>query len=171
LNRLIDTFVDLAHIEQGSFEISMGRVELVSVVHSAVEQAFAQSGVGSRVETGLPAQPIWIHGDQRRLEQVFAHLLSNAIRYSPAGSQIRVTLAARQPEGRAVVEVADRGPGLPPWMHQRLFEPFQEQPSPGTGGLGVGLFLSRTIVEAHGGHISAASPDDGGTIVTVVLPM
>jgi signal transduction histidine kinase len=167
LNRLIDTFVDMNRIERGEFEITRGQVELTSLLKAATSQAGAQH----EISMDLPDRPLWVHGDSKRLEQVFSHILSNALRYAPQGQPIRLSCKADTGEGSVTVKVTDRGPGIPP---ARLKEVFARKYPGGplkAGGLGVGLYLSKVIVEAHGGRISIESSSAKGTVVEVVLPV
>ena len=110
----------------------------------------------------------WI--DPLRLEQVLANLLDNAIKHSPDGEPIVVTLCEPQP-GTLELAVSDRGIGIPIEARDRIFERFfQARPEDATQGLGLGLYVSRQIVELHGGEIRAEFPADGGTRFVVTLP-
>ena len=110
----------------------------------------------------------WI--DPLRLEQVLANLLDNAIKHSPHGEPIVVTLSRPAP-GTLELAVSDRGIGIPIEARDRIFERFfQARPEDATQGLGLGLYVSRQIVELHGGEIRADFPTDGGTRFVVTLP-
>jgi CheY-like chemotaxis protein len=113
---------------------------------------------------------LWIEADALRLEQVLANLLDNAAKYSPPGSTIDVKLWA---DGRAtILAVRDRGPGVPRAERSQMFERFYRGHSAShQSGMGLGLFVSKQIVELHGGVIDAEFPDDGGTQMVVRLPM
>lgn len=171
LNRLIDTFVDLSHIERGEFEINMGKVELGTVLRSAVAQALGQARSRQRVEVQIADSPIWVLGDNKRLEQVFTHIVSNALRYSPPDQPIVVRCRVDETEGHVVVAVSDSGPGIPVHLRKDVFERSNPGDAQRSGGLGVGLYLSRTVIEAHGGHISVQSSPSDGTTITIVLPV
>jgi signal transduction histidine kinase len=171
LNRLIDTFVDLSHIERGEFEINLGKVELVAILSAAVQQAVGQARSSRQVETHFSEPYIWVHGDSRRLEQIFTHVISNGLKYSPPDRPVLLTARLEPVEGRVVVDVVDSGPGIPPHLHKDIFERSNPGDAQRSGGLGVGLFLTRTVVEAHGGHITLQSSPNEGTTVTVVLPV
>jgi phosphoserine phosphatase RsbU/P len=101
---------------------------------------------------------------------VLANLLGNALSYSPAATPVRVTW--RGEEGALAVEVANQGPPIPPELMPHLFEPFRRGPGTQAGkkGLGLGLFIARQIVLAHGGSIEARSSASEGTVFTVRLP-
>jgi hypothetical protein len=108
--------------------------------------------------------------DPLRLEQVVANLLSNAIKYSPPGRPIDVEVATPTADTVSIA-VQDRGIGIPAEHQRRLFERFyQARPGDRVAGLGLGLYISRQIVELHGGRIEVESPPDGGTRFIVSLP-
>lgn len=171
LNRLIDTFVDLSHIESGEFEIHLGKVELAAVLRAAVQQAVGQARTTRPVETHCSDSYIWIHADARRLEQVFTHIIANALKYSPPDKPVLVTCKLEQADSRVIVSVTDRGPGIPQHLRKDLFARTNPGDAQRSGGLGVGLFLTKTVVEAHGGQVSMQSSPNEGTTVTVVLPV
>ena len=126
LNRLIDTFVDIANIEQGDFTLKFGKLELVSVLKSAVEQTVARVNPSSKVEMKLPDNPVWARGDRQRLEQVFSHVLSNAFRYSPEESPVVITCEEREIDGHLAISVSDRGPGISEDLRGAIFERFYQ---------------------------------------------
>jgi signal transduction histidine kinase len=171
LNRLIDTFVDLSHIERGEFEINLGKVELTAILRAAVKQAVGQARTSQPVETNFSDDYIWVHGDGKRLEQIFTHVISNGLKYSPPDKPVLVNARLDQQAGRITIDVIDRGPGVPPHLRKDLFERSNPGDAQRSGGLGVGLFLTRTVVEAHGGHIGIQSSPSEGTTVSIVLPV
>jgi two-component system sensor histidine kinase KdpD len=104
------------------------------------------------------------------IEQVLINVLDNAIKYTPPGSPL--SLSAWTTDGAVTVEVADRGPGLPPGEEQRVFEKFYRAQRPGeSSGAGLGLTICRGIIEAHGGHIWAENRPGGGTAFRFTLPL
>jgi len=109
-----------------------------------------------------------VMADEVQMQQVFVNLLRNAIEATEgmAGQAISVTL--RQEEGQAVLRFADAGPGLPAEVMERLFQPFVTTKET---GMGIGLSICRTIVEAHGGRILASRREGGGTVMTIYLPL
>lgn len=170
LNRLIDSFVDLGRIERGDFHISPARFELTGLLRSVASQTLEQVGSRHTLNISLPRRPVWLNGDVRRLEQVFGHLLMNASKYSPSDRSIELTCEADPGLGETVVRITDHGPGIP---SARIKEIFQDRYPTGplkAGGLGVGLYLSKVIVEAHGGNITLDTSADG-TAVTITLPL
>ncbi|MDQ6695511.1 MAG: GAF domain-containing sensor histidine kinase [Chloroflexota bacterium] len=170
LNRLIDTFVDLANIERGEFAINLGKVELNSLLRTAVSQSVAQARTRHIVDVQTPVDELWVHGDGKRLEQVFTHIVSNAIRYSPQDEPISVICEDHLGEGKVLVSITDHGPGVPAGQRTEVFRRSSPSEAQRAGGLGVGLYISKTIVEAHGGTISLESSPNSGTTVLVVLP-
>ncbi len=171
LNRLIDTFVDIANIEQGSFTVKSGRVELITVLKSAIEQSVARLNPACKVEMSLPDGPVWVRGDTLRLEQVFAHVVSNALRYSPLEYPVVITCAVNDLRSQVEASVADQGPGISADLRDAIFERFYQADALRSGGLGVGLYLTKTIVEAHGGQIRVESGLGEGTRVSIALPL
>ncbi len=171
LNRLIGTLVDIARIDSGEFSIVRGKVELGTTLRGAVTKALSQVKTRHNVEMEIPAEPIWVDGDASRLEQVFSHIVSNALRYSPVEQPIKVVCEERKDEHEVTVSISDQGPGIPASRQKDLFEQFYRSDMSRAGGLGMGLYISRTIVEAHGGRISIDSVPSTGTTVHVVLPV
>jgi signal transduction histidine kinase len=117
-----------------------------------------------------PELPIAVTGDRDRLGQVLDNLLGNAIKYSPADGQILVQVARGDRE--VVLRVIDQGPGIPADVLPHLFERFFRGPNTaGDPGLGLGLYITRMLVEAHGGRVSATSRAGEGSTFTIVLPL
>ncbi len=102
-------------------------------------------------------------------EQLFVNLLENAAKYTPPGSELAIR--AVRAEGMVVVEVADRGPGIPPGEEERVFERFHRVARPGVRGAGLGLPIARAIAQAHGGHLTASNRPDGGAVFRLTLPI
>ena len=118
----------------------------------------------------LPVQgPIRLSGDAVRLEQVFVNLLSNAVEHAPTSPTIEVTVS--KSGSTAVVEVRDHGPGIPAQVLPLLFLPYARLGHKPSSGLGLGLYLAREIVTAHGGTIEAESTVGQGTAICVRLPL
>ena len=109
--------------------------------------------------------------DPLRLEQVLTNLLDNAIKYSPDGGTIEVAVS-RSMDDALEIAIRDHGPGVPPEKRSLIFERFYQAHGNGhKSGLGLGLYVSRQIVELHGGEITAEFPSDGGSRFVVVLPL
>jgi PAS domain S-box-containing protein len=168
LARLVDQLLDVVGLEAGRLVPARARTDLAALVARAVELAQARAG-GHALRVTAPG-PVWADVDPGRLEQVLANLLDNAIKYSPGGGPIDVELTEPGP-GTVRLAVRDRGLGIPPEHRARLFERFyQAHAGNHRSGLGLGLHLSREIVEQHGGEIRAEFPPDGGTRFVVTLP-
>ncbi|HEX7054965.1 MAG TPA: PAS domain S-box protein [Burkholderiales bacterium] len=173
LVRLVDDLMDVSRITRGKIDMRREPVDLGSIVLSAVETSRpAIEEARHRFNLSLPAEPLVVDADYVRLAQVVANLLNNAAKYTDSGGEI--SLVAQREGDEAVIRVRDNGIGIAPEMMPRLFEMFaqaEESLSRARGGLGIGLALSRTLVEMHGGRISASSAGRGrGTEVVVRLP-
>jgi signal transduction histidine kinase len=171
LQRLVDDMLDVARLQSGRLALEPVPVDLGEVVADAAE-ALAESARRAGVRTVFELAPgLQVVADPWRVGQVVQNLLSNAIKFSPPGGSVAVRLA-RGGEG-AVLEVEDRGAGLTPEQAGLLFQPFQQMhraSHPGQG-TGLGLFITKGIVEQHGGTIQAASRGPGqGTTFRVWLP-
>ena len=119
-----------------------------------------------------PDEPLTVHGDERRIKQVFLNLISNAINYSPSGGRVTVTL--RRDDRQAVVDVRDTGIGIARGDLSRIFTPFERAKNRKIntrGGAGLGLSLVRSIVRLHGGDVTIESEEGVGTHVTFRLPL
>ncbi|HEX7314214.1 MAG TPA: PAS domain S-box protein [Pyrinomonadaceae bacterium] len=174
LSRLINDLLDMSSILSGKMRIERAPVELSSVVREAAEtvrpQADARS-VAVEVQTGGP-RPTVVSGDRTRLVQVFWNLLHNAVKFSREGGRVRVRVVGG--DGTARVEVEDDGSGIEPGFLPHVFERFRQADMATTrahGGLGLGLALVKSFVEAHGGSVSVESAGPGrGSRFTVALP-
>ncbi len=169
LRRLIETIVDISSLEQGRLALSLERLDLWPLVHRVLARLRTGMRSGLQFDVHQATPECWITGDPARLEQVFSHLLTNAVKYSPAPGAVQVTLARE--DDRAVVCIRDRGPGMTASQLGELFQRYQQGDTPlnRTGGLGLGLFISRAIVEEHGGSITADSAPGDGTTFCVRL--
>jgi PAS domain S-box-containing protein len=157
--RLLDDLLDVSRITRGRLEVRRERVSLKSIVDAAVETAQPAIEAGKhRLHVEVPADPLLLDVDKLRIAQVLSNLLTNAAKYTPQGGEIR--LAATREGERVVLRVSDNGIGLAPDDLPRIFEMFaQVEPTPDgkEGGLGIGLALSRALVELHGGQLEARS--------------
>ncbi|HEY0858784.1 MAG TPA: ATP-binding protein [Albitalea sp.] len=171
---LVDDLLDIARISSGKLELKKQRVELKSVLASAVEtsQPLIEAG-RHELRLLLPDEPIELDADPARLAQVIVNLLSNAAKYTPEGGCIQVR--AQRDGGEVSISVADDGIGIAADWLPRLFEIFSQadrDTERRQGGLGIGLSLVRRLVELHGGTVAAASPGLGeGSTFTVRLPL
>jgi signal transduction histidine kinase len=167
LSQLTAQLLDVSRIEAGKLQLEPREVNLTELIRGLVSAA--QAGTQRHaLELDLPER-CWAVVDPLRIEQVVTNLLSNAIKYSPDGGTIDVSLS-RGNDGVHLV-VRDHGIGIPPERRARLFDRFYQAHGEGHfGGLGLGLFISRQIVELHGGTLEADFPPDGGTRFCVNLP-
>ncbi|MEA2537121.1 MAG: hypothetical protein QOF11_1355 [Chloroflexota bacterium] len=169
LSTLIERLLDVGRIQSGQLELRREVIDLAAVVRSAVEVAEVLPKVPPIRVTSGP-EPIRVLADAARLEQVFLNLLSNAMEHAPGSGTIEVTLRAT---GRsAEVIVRDHGAGVAPDDLPTIFEAYTRLGHPrGAPGLGLGLYVAREIVNAHGGQIEARSQTGKGTVMTVRLPL
>lgn len=174
LGRLIDDLLDVSRIGRGKVALKTEVLDVRAVVARAVESARPQAEAGGHTLTAdYPEAALPVTGDPTRLEQVFANLLNNAVKYTEAGGHIAV--AVRAEGGRAVVDVRDTGVGISSEQLAKVFELFMQVTRSldrSQGGLGIGLTLVRSLVELHGGTVSAHSDGLGrGAVFTVSLPL
>ena len=172
LTRLIDNLLESVRIESGQLAIRRQSVDLAEVIEDA--QALIGSLLalrGQRLEVSLPEELPLIEGDKHRLTQVFVNLLANANKFAPEGSMVRIGCDAAEGRLAAWVEDEGTGPALP--AGEGLFSPFQRggDHEPEAGGLGLGLWIVRSIIERHGGTISVARTNEGRTRFTMLLPV
>ncbi|GAC1315586.1 MAG: hypothetical protein NVSMB12_11470 [Acidimicrobiales bacterium] len=167
LHALTRDVLDTASIEAGELPYSFEPVDLRSAVGAAVD---ALPPGDHRVRVGGADGPLAVRADPERIQQVLTNLLDNAVKNSPTGSEIEIRTAAT-PVGEALVEVSDRGAGMVEDELERAFDKFTRGRHPTTRGTGLGLYISRQIVDAHGGRIWAERRPGGGTTVSFALPL
>ncbi len=169
LARLVNDLQDLSRIERGSFEIHRGRCDLAELARSVVEE---QRSATRRHRILLESEVEVLCGpwDRDRLAQVLSNLVRNAVNYSPAGGDVTVRVAVL--EGQARVSVSDQGVGIALEDLPRLFKPYSRlERTREVKGTGLGLLISKAIVEAHGGEIDVQSQPGRGSTFTFTLPM
>jgi signal transduction histidine kinase len=170
--QLTADLLDVSRALTGQLHLQMGPLPLKPIVDQAVSQV-TSAAMAKDVKlhvTTVPGQPI-VRGDATRLRQVVWHLLANAIKFTPRGGDIFLTLETND---MACVVVRDTGPGVAHDFLPRVFDRFTQadsSPTRGAGGLGVGLSLVRELVERHGGDIRVANHPDGGAMFTIRLPV
>ncbi|GAA3137062.1 hypothetical protein GCM10010466_29860 [Planomonospora alba] len=175
LQRLIDDLLDLARFEAGRAVLDPRPLCLARLVRTAADAhrpAAARKGLGLTVDA---PEDLPVRADPVRLRQVLDNLLSNAVRYTPEGGSVLVTADRRGggDGGEAVVTVADTGIGIPAEQYPRLFTRFFRASTArraGIEGTGLGLAVTKAVVQAHGGTVTAAPRAGGGTVFTVRLP-
>jgi excisionase family DNA binding protein len=169
LARLVGQLLDLSRLESGKLTLEREKADLALLVEQVVSTARERSD-RHPISFDGPGS-LEAHVDPLRFEQVLTNLLDNAIKYSPDGGEIDVCLM-RERDGSVEVSVRDRGVGIPPEKREQIFERFYQAHGNGyQSGMGLGLHISREIVELHGGNIRAEFPGDAGTRFIVRLPM
>ena len=169
---LVNDLLDSSLIETNMFVLHRKRCDLVELCRHLIDEYTA--GYGPALTFEVPGEPIEVEIDADRISQVILNLLSNARKYSPKGSPITITL--QQAGYEATASVRDMGVGIPPETLPNIFEQFYRVPGvevqdgPHTG-LGLGLYISRKIVERHGGHIDVQSVPGQGSTFSIELPM
>jgi signal transduction histidine kinase len=173
LVRLVDDLLEVSRITRGRIELRKQRIDLASILASAVETVHDRIEASDlRLTVTLPPDPVTLEADPVRLTQVFANLLNNACKYTPTGGSIDVTV--RREGAQVSVSVRDSGAGIPPQMLDNVFNLFTQVDRSlerTTGGLGIGLHLVRRMIELHGGTVSAHSQGENlGSEFVVRLP-
>jgi signal transduction histidine kinase len=188
---MLNTLMDISEAESGTMQLQREQVDIVEVVERAVElyrevaeaKGVALEGVGSHLSRTFRAQTtndevsstndsrprVIVAGDRARLEQVAANLIDNAIKYTPSGGRVEVSIGR---DGNAMLQVRDTGAGIPPDEMPRIWDRlFRGDRSRAERGLGLGLSLVKAIVEAHGGTVAVESQVGAGSTFTVLLPL
>ena len=170
LQRLVDDLMDATAIATGKIVLRRERVDLGPVVQNAVDSARGLAdGRRQSLALSTPGSPVWIDADGARLHQVFSNLLTNAIKYTPPGGAIHVTLEDGSESVR--VTVRDNGRGISADALPHIFDLFMQEGTDQHAGLGIGLNLVRGLVEFHGGTVDARSDGrDRGSEFIVSLP-
>jgi two-component system, OmpR family, sensor histidine kinase KdpD len=168
LNRLVENLLEMTRLESGSVALRKEWHPIEEVIGAALERLgkrLTDRRITTRVPPDLPLVPI----DDVLIEQVLINLLDNALKYTPDRSPI--TIAATAANQTVTVEVADRGPGLPPGQEDRVFDKFYRAGPPQGRGSGLGLAICQGIIRAHGGRIWAHSLPEGGAAFFFSLPI
>jgi NtrC-family two-component system sensor histidine kinase KinB len=178
----IDELLDLTRIEAGQFRLAQARVDLAAIIDQVVRMLrprFEDAAITLRFDKEVPSAVV--NGDATRLKIVFVNLLINALKYTPGQGEVTIRLAPGQNaaiggQSKLQITVTDTGSGIPPEMRERVFDKFfrvedQRPEGPkGVRGTGIGLYLSREIIEAHGGTIVCTGGEGGhGTRIAIEL--
>jgi signal transduction histidine kinase len=171
LKQLASDILDVSRIESGSLPYSMKEINLYEILSTCVEAITPSVSSEVRVVTDFEEQGVEITGDSERLSQVFTNLLGNALKFTKKG-KISVETHLVSPD-RVAVMISDTGGGIPKEIMPRLFNKFvtRKVGDDEVHGTGLGLFISKSIVEAHGGKISAYNNETGGATFKVELPL
>jgi len=169
LNRYVGNLLDMTRLEAGEMKVQKEPCDvqdLIGCALSALEQKLGARDISVRMAEDMPL----VNMDMVLMNQVLINLLDNGLKYSPSGSplEIRAKIHGR----KLLIEVLDRGPGIPKHDLKRVFDKFYRLPVPeGVGGTGLGLSICKGIVEAHGGAIRAENRSGGGLCITILLPL
>jgi PAS domain S-box-containing protein len=171
--RIVDDLMDAARVARGKVTIRKSRLDLADVARTCADDRRAVAeGAGLRLSFDATGGPVWVDGDATRLSQVLDNLIQNAVKFTPKGGSVAVSVAAES--DAAVVRVRDTGTGIDPAIRPHLFEVFTQADRSldrARGGLGLGLALAKGLVDLHGGTIEAHSEGPGrGSQFVVRLP-
>ena len=168
MNRLVSNLLDMARLESGLIKLHCDWYDIQDIIGIVLRQ---YEGIldGRPLKTNVPADLPLIEVDSALIEQVFANILDNAVKYSPPESEISITVDKKDNEMQ--ITVADKGKGLPPEHEDKVFDKFYRMHSPGyVSGTGLGLSICKGIIEAHGGRIWAKNRPGGGELFVFTLP-
>jgi PAS domain S-box-containing protein len=174
LTELVDGLLDVTRMAHQKVVLNRQNVDLNALVENAVEDTktdFAKRRI--RLLAQISPEPVRVHGDPMRITQCIVNILRNALQYTPENGTVKIALAAQGPD--AVITVQDDGIGIRPEVLDRIFEPYKQDTDFSTRhhnrGLGLGLFIVKTIMELHGGTVGASSPGPGkGSVFQMRLP-
>jgi signal transduction histidine kinase/ActR/RegA family two-component response regulator len=171
LARIVDDLLDVARVVAGKVALRLQSVDLGAIARRVATLYGGPAGM--RHVITIRTTPTWVSADPTRLEQIVTNLLANAVKYTPAGGEI--TVSVHRDSGRAVLSVRDTGIGMRPELLPRVFDLFVQADRSlerSAGGLGIGLTLVRQLVQLHGGTVEASSAGPGrGSTFTVRLPI
>jgi two-component system, NtrC family, sensor histidine kinase KinB len=170
LEKLMHDLLDLSRIEAGEAAPNFVPISATTLIQAAVAAAQPHlEGQERTLRVEVPAGLPCVLADRLQIERVLSNLMSNAVRHTTQGDAITVTVTPH--EGYVAVAVSDTGNGIPPEYLPRIFEKFVQGPNAPSGGAGLGLAISKHLIEAHGGQISVRSEVGRGTTFTLTLPM
>jgi signal transduction histidine kinase/ActR/RegA family two-component response regulator len=174
LTRIIDDLLDVSRIAHGKLRLSREVLDLCELVHHSVnDQGQVATQARVTLEAHVPPEPIHVKGDRTRLAQVLGNLIGNAVKFTDQGGRVTVSVRTSS-DGAATIAIRDTGMGIEPTVLDKLFQPFSQGRPPqsrSNGGLGLGLALSKALIELHEGTIEARSEGLGrGSVFIVTLP-
>jgi signal transduction histidine kinase len=169
MERLIGDLLDFGSFEDGQLRVAAERLDVRSLIQGAIDAFHGVARAkGLSLEADLPADPVIAKYDPHRMLQVLSNLIHNAIKFTPAGGSIRIRVA--RAGTFCLVSVSDTGVGIPDGALTAIFERFRQLDRSDRTGLGLGLYISQWIIEAHGGRIWAESQEGRGTTFHFTLP-
>jgi signal transduction histidine kinase len=173
-SHLIDDLLDLTRITKGKLELSLVTLDAHAEVCNVVEMCQAEAEAKNiRVQVNLRAADHHVPADEARFQQIIWNLLKNAFKFSRQAGKVMISSSNESPH-QLTISVQDEGIGIPPDAIERIFDPFEQGErslKERSGGLGLGLAICKTIVEAHGGTIWAENHTGGGAVFHVSLPL
>ena len=170
LNTLVEDLLNMSRIEAGKLDFNTEDFDLCPFLKDLTE-TFAYTSKSHRLICSVPDQPVMIHGDKQRIEQAVNNLLSNAVKYSPKADKVYVNLRVSD-EGKAEVSIKDEGIGMTREQQKKLFSRFYRADNQnGISGLGLGLYLTKQIIDRHEGSISLFSDAGKGSEFIIILPI
>jgi signal transduction histidine kinase len=171
LYRIIENLLNISRIESGRVEFQFRPMlarDIVSLAADPMRSAFSERNI--ELDIDLPADLPRVRVDPVVITSALSNLLSNALKFTPPGGRVSVTATAD--EAQVSFAISDTGPGIPVEFRSRIFEKFFRVPmSAGPSGAGLGLSITKDIIEAHGGQIGFDCPDTGGTIFRFQIPL
>jgi two-component system sensor histidine kinase KdpD len=167
LNHIVRNVLNMTRLESGAIQVNKDWQSLEEITGVAIER-LSERLKDHPLSLTIPANLPLILFDPILMEQVLTNLLENGLQHTPPGTPVE--LVARMQKAGVLIEIADRGPGIPSGLEERIFEKFTRVKSPG-GGVGLGLSICRVIVEAHGGRIWAENRPGGGAVFRFTLPL
>lgn len=168
LNQLVVRLLDISRLQRERLAMELAPTNLSELVKNVVSLAQAQTDKHNLIIQAPPALEALV--DPIRFEQVVTNLVDNAIKYSPQGGPVEITLSLL-PNQMVYLSVKDQGLGIEESMRGRIFEPFYQAHQGGYTGLGLGLYISQQIIELHQGQIEAHFPPEGGSVFTITIPL
>jgi two-component system cell cycle sensor histidine kinase PleC len=169
---VISDILDMSKIEAGRIQLEIQKTSIPDMIEETVKLVADRARESKVTIVRDGPKKLDVEADKRALKQILINLTSNAVKFTPEGGEVRVTVAAR--DNNATISIADTGIGIPPRDIEKLGRPFEQvenQFTKSKGGSGLGLAISRSLVELHGGSLTIESEIGKGTTVTVTLPM
>lgn len=168
LNRVVQSLLSAARIQSGQLRPKLDWCDVADLIQVA-QQSVKDLGAGYPIEVNVAPDASLMKADFVLMEQALANLVVNATTHTPRGTPIKII--ARRDDDELIIEVADRGPGLPADELERIFEPFHRAPTAHPGGTGLGLAIVKGFVEAQGGRVRAANRPGGGAVFSIAIPI